>query len=303
MARFLLAPILDCIDDMMQKQKIKRVKNTTVRASRTPDLKAIAFAGVLWLTNAQAANDEWKYSVTPYLWLPSFNANFKYSLPPSTGGSPEVETYYLNKLNAALMLTGDARKGNLSFFSDFIYLDISGSDSHVKAVDFGGSQVGTSLDAGSQTSIKGTVLTFGGGYTFVRTPDASLDVIGGLRYLGVDVSTDWHLSATVVGPPPASQTFPLTGTVTERADLWDAIVGIRGRINLGEDGKWSVPCYLDAGTGSSTLTWQGVAGLAYTYGWGDVSLSYRHLYYGQKSDQLIQSLALSGPLLGATFRF
>ena len=80
---------------------------------------------------------------TPYLWLPSFNGNFKYSLPPSTG-SPEVQTYYLNKLNAVLMLAGDARKGNWSLFSDLIYLDISGSDSHVKSVDFGGSQISSS---------------------------------------------------------------------------------------------------------------------------------------------------------------
>jgi hypothetical protein len=260
-------------------------------------------AVMMCLTNAYAADDEWKFSVTPYLWLPSFNANFKYSLPPSTGGSPDVETYYLNNLNAALMLTGDARKGNLSFFSDLIYLDISGNDSHVKSVDFGGTQVSSSIDAGTQTSIKGTVLTVGGGYTVVRTPDASLDVIGGLRYLGIDVTTDWHLSGTITGPPPGSQTFPLTGTVSERADLWDAIIGMRGRINLGNAGKWSMPYYLDAGTGSSTLTWQGMTGLSYAYDWGDVSLAYRHLYYSQKNDKLIQSLALSGPVLGATFRF
>jgi hypothetical protein len=37
--------------------------------------------------------------------------------------------------------------------------------------------------------------------------------------------------------------------------------------------------------------------LDYAFGWSDVSLAYRHLYYGQKGDQLIQSLALSGPLL------
>ena len=183
-----------------------------------------------------------------------------------------------------------------------IYLDISGSDSHVKSVDFGGSLVSSSIDAGTQTTIKGTVWTLGGGYTVVRSADASMDVIGGVRYLGVDVSTDWHLSATITDPIGGG-TFPLTGTVSERVDLWDAIIGVRGRIDLGDAGKWSVPYYLDVGTGSSTLTWQGMMGLAYTYGWGDVSLAYRHLYYGQKSDQFIQSLALSGPLLGATFRF
>ena len=201
------------------------------------------------------------------------------------------------------MLAGEARKGDVSFFTDLDYIDISGSDSHVKAVDFGGTQVSTSFDAGTKTTIKGTVWTLGGGYTVVRTADASMDVIGGLRYLGVDVSTDWHLSATITGPPPANQTFPLTGTVSGRVDLWDAIIGMRGRINLGDAGRWGVPYYLDVGTGSSTLTWQGMMGLAYSYGWGDVSLAYRHLSYGQSGDQFIQNLSLSGPILGATFRF
>jgi hypothetical protein len=273
-----------------------------MKTFRTPNLIVAALAGALWLTNAHAADDEWKYSITPYLWLPSFNGNFKYSLPPGAGGSPEVQTYYLNKLNAVLMLAGDARKGNMSLFTDLIYLDISGSSSHVKSVDFGGTKVSSNIDAGTQTSIKGTVLTLGGGYTLVRTPDASLDVIGGLRYMGVDVSTDWHLTTTIINPIGGG-TFPLTGTVSERVDLWDAIIGMRGRINLGDSGKWSVPYYLDAGTGSSTLTWQGMMGLAYTFGWGDVSLAYRHLYYSQKGDQFIQSLALSGPLLGVTFGF
>jgi hypothetical protein len=262
---------------------------------------AAVLAGALWLTNAHAADEDWKYSVTPYLWLPSFNGNFKYSLPPSTG-SPEVQTYYLNKLNAVLMLAGDARKGDWSIFTDLIYLDISGSDSHVTSVDFGGSQVGTSFDAGTQTTIRGEVWTLGGGYTVIRSPDASMDVIGGARYLGVDVSTDWHLTTTITDPGGGG-TFPLAGTVSERVDLWSAIAGVRGRINLGDSGKWSVPYYLDAGTGSSTNTYQLLAGLAYAYRWGDVSLAYRHLYYSQKGDQFIQSLALSGPLLGATFRF
>jgi hypothetical protein len=273
-----------------------------MRITYTSNLIGAFLLVVLWLTNANAADDDWKYSVTPYLWLPSFNGNFKYSLPPSTG-SPEVETYYLNKLNAVLMLAGDARKGNMSFFTDFIYLDIAGSDSHVKSVDFGGSQISSSIDAGTQTTIKGAVFTVGGGYTVVRGTDGNMDVIGGARYLGVDVITDWNLTGTITDPGGGGGTFPLTGTVSQRVDLWDAIIGMRGRIGFGDAGKWSVPYYLDAGAGSSTLTWQGMLGLAYTFGWGDVSLAYRHLYYSQKADQFIQSLALSGPLLGATFRF
>lgn len=168
------------------RQDFITLKNANVKTSRTPSLIVAALAGTLWLTNAHAADDDWKFYVTPYLWLPTFNATFKYSLPPSTG-SPEVEVGpidYLNNLDFLLMLAGEARKGDWSIFTDYINLDVSGGASHVKSVDFGGTLVGSSIDVGTQTSIKGYVWTLGGGYTVVRSADASINVIGGVRYLG-----------------------------------------------------------------------------------------------------------------------
>jgi hypothetical protein len=43
--------------------------------------------------------------------------------------------------------------------------------------------------------------------------------------------------------------------------------------------------------------------VAYTFGWGDVTLAYRYLYYDEKNGKLIQDLYFNGPALGATFRF
>jgi hypothetical protein len=57
------------------------------------------------------------------------------------------------------------------------------------------------------------------------------------------------------------------------------------------------------GTGSSRLTWQGMLGVAYSYKWLGVTLAYRHLYYDEKDDKLIQEMRFSGPALGVTFRF
>lgn len=253
---------------------------------------------------AQATDDGWKFALTPYLWLPNINGTLKYSLPPGTGGSPEVEVGpndYLTNLNGVLMLAGEARKGKWSLFTDFIYLDFSAEGSSVKSVNFAGTSVSTTIDAGTTTTLKGTVWTLGGGYALMQTTGASLDVIGGIRYFGLQATTDWNLSATVVGPP-GSLSFPRTGSVSEDADLWDAIIGIRGQIRLGE-GHWSMPYYLDTGTGSSSFTWQGLLGVAYTFGWGDVTLAYRYLYYDEKNSKLIQDLYFNGPALGATFRF
>ncbi len=39
------------------------------------------------------------------------------------------------------------------------------------------------------------------------------------------------------------------------------------------------------------------------FGWGDIRLGYRYLYFDLGDDKLMQDLALSGPVLGAGFRF
>jgi hypothetical protein len=46
-----------------------------------------------------------------------------------------------------------------------------------------------------------------------------------------------------------------------------------------------------------------VAGVGYGFNWGDITLTYRHLYYDQSGDKLIQNLAFSGPAVGVNFHF
>jgi hypothetical protein len=116
----------------------------------------------------------------------------------------------------------------------------------------------------------------------------TLDVFGGLRYFGLEATTDWQLTGTITGPG-GGQTFPRTGGISGRADLWDGIVGVRGHVLLGSS-DWSIPYYLDLGAGSSNVTWQGMLGVAYSFKWGGVTLAYRNLYYDQKDDKLVQDL-------------
>jgi hypothetical protein len=266
----------------------------------------LAALGLLSSPGAQAqlAEDHWTFAITPYLWLPNINGTLKYSVPPGAVGSPEVgagPNNYLQNLQAVLMLAGEARKDRWAVLADTIYLDFANQASTVKAVNFGGPVVGTSLNSSTSSSLKGWLLTLAGGYAAVQTPRATLDVLAGVRYLGIRASTDWQLTATVTGPG-AGQVFPASGSVSERADLWDAIVGVRGQVRLGE-GQWFMPYYLDVGTGSSTLTWQGLLGIAYRFKWGDATLAWRNLYYDQGDDKLVQNFRFSGPALGATFVF
>jgi len=244
--------------------------------------------------SAQAGGDQWRFTLTPYLWLPNVDGTLKFSIPPGAGGSPSVNVGpndYLENLDFVLMLAGEARRGDWAIISDFIYLDFSDEDSAVKSV--GGIQV--PVNQNTSTGLKGLVWTLAASYTMARSPTATFEVLGGFRYLGLETSVQWQLAGPI-------GLFPQAGSHTEKVDLWDAIVGVRGRVTL-DGGNWYVPYYLDAGGGSSTLTWQGMTGIGYSFRWGDALLAYRHLYYEQKSDKPIQELQMSGPALGATFRF
>jgi opacity protein-like surface antigen len=251
---------------------------------------------------ARAADEGWSFALTPYLWLPNVNGTLKYSVPPGGNSSPDVETgpnNYLQNLQAALMLAGEARRDRWSVQTDVIYLNFANQKSSVKEVNFGGPTVGTSLNSSTSSSLTGWLWTLVGGYTWMQTPRATVDALGGIRYLGIRASTDWQLTASVPGPG-GGQTFPASGSISERVDLWDAIVGVRGRVHLGE-GKWYLPYYLDAGAGASKLTWQALLGISYEFSWGRAVLDYRHLAYDQKDDKLLQDFRFSGPALGVTF--
>lgn len=275
--------------------------------ARFRDLFATAALALSILAGAPAARAQeadWKFSLTPYLWLPNVNGTLKYGVPPG-GSAPGVETGpndYLENLQALLMLAGEARSGRWSVFTDVIYLDFADQNAAVKSVNFGGQTIGTSLDAKTNTSFKGVAWTLGGGYTLVSAERVTLDLVGGLRYFGIKTSANWQLTGTVTGPQGGSQVFPQTGSISQRADLWDAIVGVRGRAKFG-NGDWFLPYYFDIGAGSSAWTSQGVAGIGYAFKWGEVVGVFRYVAYDQEDDKLLQDFRFAGPAIGATFRF
>jgi hypothetical protein len=266
-------------------------------------LAALALCGPLNAAE-QIPGNQWTFSITPYLWLPNVDGTLKYQAPSGSSGSPEVQVGpndYLEALKFAMMLAGEVRKDRWAVFTDVIYLDFANEKGAVKSINFGGNRVSSSANVSTDSSLKAGAWTLGAGYAVLPGRPVEMDFFGGVRYLGLHASSDWQLTTTVTGPG-GGQTFPRTGSISERADLWDGIIGFKGRVWLGRS-NWSIPYYFDAGTGSSSLTWQGMLGVAYTYKWIGVTLAYRHLYYDQKDDKLIQDMRFSGPALGVTFRF
>jgi hypothetical protein len=287
--------------------KMKSKGEVIVRLNNFILINVIAAACLLLFSHGLLAADEWQFEVTPYLWAPNIDGTLNYDIPSGSSASPGVTVGpadYLEHLEMAGMITAGVRKGKWSVFTDFIYLDFGVDNSSVNSVQFTGPSsrvsLGTALDTGTSTSLEGLEWTLAGGYGLLETEKASLDAFGGFRYFDVEFKTDWNLSASV-SSPVGGLTFNRSGSISQGEELWDVIVGARGRINLGNR-NWYLPYYLDIGTGSSDFTWQGVLGLAYAFESIDIKLVYRHLYY-DTSCKLIDDMRFSGPAFGATFKF
>jgi hypothetical protein len=260
-------------------------------------LIAAALAGALGSTSAAA--QDWKFSLTPYMWFPSVGSTVQYSVPGGIGGgSATVQKDaddYLSNVDMAFMLNFEARKGRWAIFTDFIYLDLSEEAGSVKTLHGPGGMVQVPINVNTQAGLEGGVWQVAASYALSESKTSTFEVLGGVRYAKFESTVNWQLA----GPLGL---FPQAGSLTETAELWDAIVGVRGKANLG-DGGWFVPYYLDIGAGDSKMTWQGELGIGYSFKWGDLLLAWRHLYYEQKSDKPVQEMEMSGPALGVTFRF
>jgi len=267
-------------------------------------LVAAALAGALGVTNAAAQSSsqpgDWRFSLTPYLWFPTVKSTAQFSLPSGVGGgTATVEKDaddYLSKLDMAAMLTFEARKGAWAIFTDFIYLDFSKDSASVKTLSGPGGLVQVPVNTGTQVGLEGGVWQLAASYNFSQGKASSpFEVLGGFRYLKMEPTVDWQLT----GPVGA---FPQVGSFSQTAELWDVIVGVRGRVKLGE-GSWFLPYYADLGTGSSALTAQALLGVGYAFKWGEMIATYRYIYYDLNGDGLLQDVRFAGPAVGATFRF
>lgn len=257
---------------------------------------------------AQGESDEWQFQVTPYVWLPTISADLNFDPPPAGGGGsggPSINagpTDWLELINGVMLLNGSARKGRFSLATDIVFLSLESEKDRVKSVLDGVTvPVEGELNLSTETDFDGMAWTTVLGYSLQNTEDAVVELLLGARLLDLEAKVDWMLTADIT-TPGGGVILPAEGSIEQGRKLWDGIIGVRGHFAIGE-GNWSVPYYLDIGTGDTDLTWQAMAGFTYSYGWGDLMLVYRHLDYSQGADDLFEQLYFSGPAVGARFRF
>jgi len=266
-----------------------------------PPMRCASVSALIALTApiAQAqVEPAWQFQGTLYLYLPSMGGQSAF--PPSNGGSAinlDAGTI-LDNLKFTLMGSLEARKGPWGVFTDAIYINLGNSKSATRALNVGG-VLPADVTADVDYDLKGWLWTVAGTYRAVAKPNYTLDVFAGTRMLDIDQHLRWQLGGNV-GPLPLADR---SGDRSSGLRNWDAIVGTKGRAAFGDGARWFIPYYIDLGAGESKFTWQAMAGVGYTFAWGDVIGAWRYVDYEMKSGSNLQNLTFSGPAVAAVFRW
>ena len=268
-------------------------------ASSSATLLALGLLpGAVIAGDATPMDSDWHYRTTLYGFFPDIAGSAAFPAG-GTDISIDAETLVENT-DLGFMGLFEARKGRWGLFTDLIWLDLRDSKDATQHLSIGG---GTDLPPGVTADVSlgvdARIWTLGGSYRVLSQPATQLDVVAGARLLDLDGNLEYAFN-TDIGPfaGPAR-----AGAAGSSLEAWDAIVGAKGRIAFGTDREWFVDYYADIGTGDSDLTWQAVAGVGRSFGWGEVAAAWRHLDYGFDSAEKVENIDFDGPALGVTFRW
>ena len=255
--------------------------NHTVAMAKNFEFRPFIFFGLLaFLLTAQPvwaaeeSNDEWKLNGGLYLWASDID------IEDSNGDSSTISfSEIVDNLDLVFMGHLGGQKGKLGFMIDAIYLDMSETErDHVAP--------GIIHD---KTEIQSTIITPIMTYRVVEDNQFNLDVLGGMRYLYMDVNLK----------------FNVLDDLGDDGSVYNGVVGFRGNAQLNKN--WSLPFYYDIGKGDSELTYQAFAGARYSFPSFDLSAGYRYMKFKFDDDDdfggVLNNLVIKGPMVGAKYWF
>lgn len=261
---------------------------------RSPSL--IAFCTLALASRAQAADlapvpapptaalaADTEFRITPFFWASGLKGDVRTrpQLPTVSVDVPFKDI--LQHLDFAAMLAGEYRSGRWGILADLAYVAVSVEADH----DFIARTPGFSSAEVKSRQLNATATGF---YRIYDNAGFSADILAGARVWSVSNDVDLSIAGVV----------SLSGG-TERTWI-DPVAGLRLRANLGRG--FGLSAYGDIGAGSSQLTWQLRGTLDYTFNehWS-VSVGYRHLAVDYRSGSYVFDTALSGPIMGVSYKF
>jgi opacity protein-like surface antigen len=230
---------------------------------------------------AQEVTPDWKVSVTPYLWVTSYDNDISDKRTGNGSSSSMDFSDILEDLSGVFLGKGEVQYQRFGVFADLVYMKLT-SDSTTTRPILG--PISTEVEAATTSS---TVAAY---YRVVENDQLNLDLLGGVRYVDLDIELD----ARAVGPGVSRG---LSASLTE------PIIGVRAKQRIGQ--RSSLSGYADYGGFSDDATvWQ-VYG-AYDYQWTPnwiASFGYRYFAVEVETTRLRSEVTFSGPVIGMTYTF
>jgi hypothetical protein len=227
-----------------------------------------------------ALTNEWRVSVTPYIWGSGVNGDVS-----QPGHSASLEADFGDVVAAmefAYMMQLEAWKGRFGILLDGVLLMTESDFATPRGALFSG---GTSDMTTASLNALGMFRAYHGDVF-------ALDLGAGFRA--------WRVESKISLNPgvlPGSSSSTTTSFV-------DPILGFRAHVALAE--RWILNVYADVGGFGveSDLTWQAAATIGYHVNERFTAhAGYRHLRLERSTGSLSLDIDMSGPIIGLTYRF
>lgn len=230
------------------------------------------------LGSAVAAEDsgDWAFQLTPYAWATDIRGD----MTPFRGAHrvkfSSSFSQLLQDLDAAVFLSGSVRRDRFVILGDF---------SFAKSSKFGHLASGVKVKG----EVDQTSMTLVSGFQAIRTPSVGIDIMAGARH--------WLIKAKVAVPAAGEAVSP-------RLTFTDPILAMQANVALAP--RWSAHFYGDFGGFGvgSRQTSQLLATLRHEIR-DDIFISagFRTLSFDYRKGGSDFDLTMSGPLIGASWRF
>lgn len=256
--------------------KLLQTASQKIRASLVVLLAVAAMP--VWAQSQAALNvapESWRFQATPYVWMTGLRGDVR-----PLQGTPTVHvnnsfSEILENLDAAFFLNATARKERWVLHGDL---------SHAASSD----SVELPFGLTARAKVKQSSLSMLGGYTWLQEPETTVDFMAGMRW--------WRIRAEVQVPPILQ--------VSSNTSFVDPVLAVRWYQDWAP--RWTTMVYGDIGGFGvgSRHTWQAVATLNYQMTpQAYLSLGYRYLSVDYRKSGKVLDFSMSGPMLGATWRF
>jgi len=247
-------------------------------------------AGVASAQTAPAPASAWQYEFTPYFWGAGMKGEVQGGTLPTISTDVGISDI-LEVLDFGLMGAFEARKDRWGLLFDLVYMDLSSGGAASRT---GPGPIGATATANANVGMKQTVFSVAAVYRTVKGA-SPVDVIGGLRYIKLEVDADINGSFF-------AQTRTVLGSAEQ--DWVDPYVGARIRQRIND--RWSLTGYGDIGGFGlgSDISWQVSASANYDFSKAVTGqFGYRIFYADYDKSGFRYDMKNEGFYLGAGIRF